>query len=300
MLAREKAEKAEIAAREKAEKAEAAAREKAEKASRERAEKEAERERKALEKKQKLERQAEEKARLLLERQAERQAAHVKKLEKQREIAEEKERARRAKEAERLAKLEQKRLEKEAKDRERAEQQAREQARRGIEKERARLAKRYPLPDEELRQEQLLMGKQPAPWPEPGQLPCPRGFPPSAFGDVVSAWACLQLFGTLMHLKRFSLDELMVGLANGAPAVEARGGSSPYQSQQQQQQQHDHLGSAWAGHSSGGSGPTPIFSSQAGGPPADAAEDLLDIIPAPVGSDPNEDAGGLGGYGYGM
>lgn len=49
---------------------------------------------------------------------------------------------------ERLAKLEQKRLEKEAKDRERAEQQAREQARRGIEKERARLAKRYPLPDE--------------------------------------------------------------------------------------------------------------------------------------------------------
>ncbi|CAM9362910.1 unnamed protein product, partial [Ectocarpus sp. 4 AP-2014] len=260
MLAREKAEKAEIAAREKAEKAEAAAREKAEKAARERAEKEAERERKALEKKQKLERQAEEKARLLLERQAERQAAHVKKLEKQREMAEEKERARRAKEAERLAKLEQKRLEKEAKDRERAEQQAREQARRGIEKERAKLAKRYPLPDEELRQEQLLMGKQPAPWPEPGKLPCPRGFPPSAFGDVVSAWACLQLFGTLMHLKRFSLDELMVGLANGAPTVETRDG----------------------------------------GPPADAAEDLLDIIPAPVGSDPNEDAGGAGGYGEGV
>ena len=65
-----------------------------------------------------------------------------------REIAEEKERARKAKEAERLAKLEQKRIEKEAKDRERAEQHAREQARRGIEKERARLAKRYPLPDE--------------------------------------------------------------------------------------------------------------------------------------------------------
>lgn len=63
-------------------------------------------------------------------------------------MAEEKERNRRAKEADRLAKLEQKRVEKELKDRERAEQQAREQARRGIEKERARLAKRYPLPDE--------------------------------------------------------------------------------------------------------------------------------------------------------
>lgn len=55
---------------------------------------------------------------------------------------------RRAKETERLAKLEQKRLEKEARDRERAEQQAREQARRGVEREKARLAKRYPLPDE--------------------------------------------------------------------------------------------------------------------------------------------------------
>ena len=49
---------------------------------------------------------------------------------------------------EREAKLEQKRLEKEARDRERAEQQAREQARRGVEREKARLAKRYPLPDE--------------------------------------------------------------------------------------------------------------------------------------------------------
>ena len=66
----------------------------------------------------------------------------------QREIAEEKERMRRAKEMEREAKLEQKRLEKEARDRERAEQQAREQARRGVEREKARLAKRYPLPDE--------------------------------------------------------------------------------------------------------------------------------------------------------
>ena len=46
------------------------------------------------------------------------------------------------------------------------------------------------------------MGKRPGPWPEPGELPCPPGFPPAAFGDAVSAWACLQLFGTLMHLNR--------------------------------------------------------------------------------------------------
>lgn len=44
--------------------------------------------------------------------------------------------------------MEAKRLEKEAKDRERAEAQARDQARREIEREKARLAKRYPLPDE--------------------------------------------------------------------------------------------------------------------------------------------------------
>lgn len=66
----------------------------------------------------------------------------------QREIAEEKERTRKIKEEERLAKLEIKRLEKEVRDRERAELQARDQARREIEREKARLAKRYPLPDE--------------------------------------------------------------------------------------------------------------------------------------------------------
>ena len=56
---------------------------------------------------------------------------------------------------------------------------------------------------QELWEEQLQMGKHPQPWPASGELPCPRGFPPSAFGDVVNAWAGLQLFGTLMHLKRY-------------------------------------------------------------------------------------------------
>ncbi|CAM9500221.1 unnamed protein product [Scytosiphon promiscuus] len=184
------------------------------------------------------------------------------KRDKQREMAEEKERARRAKETERLAKLEQKRLEKEAKDRERAEQHAREQARRGIERERARLAKRYPLPDEELWEEQLQMGKQPAPWPESGELPCPPGFPASAFGDVVSAWACLQLFGTLMHLKRFTLNELMSALVNGSA-----------------------------------DGPGSLASQIGNHAFADAAEDLLDIIPAPTASSPLDPSGGIGGDG---
>lgn len=44
--------------------------------------------------------------------------------------------------------MEKKRLEKEARDRQRAELQAKEQKRRELEKEKARLAKRYPLPDE--------------------------------------------------------------------------------------------------------------------------------------------------------
>lgn len=67
---------------------------------------------------------------------------------RQKQIAEEKEQLRKVREAERLAKMEAKRLEKEALAKERAEAQAREQARREIEREKARLAKRYPLPDE--------------------------------------------------------------------------------------------------------------------------------------------------------
>ncbi|CAN0477687.1 unnamed protein product, partial [Ascophyllum nodosum] len=101
-------------------------------------------------------------------------------------------------------------------------------SRRETGKEDISLAKRYPLPDEELWEEEQQLGIQPRPWPAPGTLPIPPGFPARAFEDAVSAWSCLQLFGTLMHLRRFSLNELMVALVEGTESstIDSNGASS--------------------------------------------------------------------------
>lgn len=57
--------------------------------------------------------------------------------------------------------------------------------------------------NQELWEEERALGKRPAAWPPSKAVKCPAGFPGSSFGDALSAWACLQLFGTLMHLDRF-------------------------------------------------------------------------------------------------